>query len=152
MAVWFSGHLLIVFSTSVPTVMCSSLAASLGTVNVSWVISYDGGRPVTAIRIGYTQAGTGGIGFEDTQAVVSPDATSAIIMRQFLATSSYAFQVNVTNKVGTSTSLCGQVTISEGKVVFVHVLSLCISFSAMQEFLLLLKYIPLSRMDPNRLT
>eukprot|EP00731_Ephydatia_muelleri_P011653 Em0006g547a len=107
---------MVILSTApdVPTVICSPLAASLGTVKVSWIISYDGGRPVTTIRIGYTQAGTGGIGFEDTQAVVSPDATSAIIMRQFLATSSYAFQVNVTNEVGTSTSLCGQVTISEG--------------------------------------
>ena len=54
--------------------------------------------------------------YQDTQAVVLPGATSAILMQRFVASFSYAFQVNVTNEVGTSTSLCGQV--SEGKVVF----------------------------------
>ena len=120
MSVWSCGHLLVVLSTSVPTVICSSLATSVGTVSVSWTISYDGGRPVTTIQIGYRHVGIGGNEYQDTQAVVSPGATSAIIMQQFVATSSYAFQVNVTNEVGTSTCLCGQVTISEGKVVFVH--------------------------------
>ena len=139
------------FSTSVPTVMCSSPATILGNVNVSWIISYDGGRPVTTIQIGYRHVGIGGNEYQETQAVVSPGATSAIIVQQLVATSSYAFQVNVTNEVGTSTSLCGQVTISEGKVVFVHTLSLCISFSAMQEFLSLLKYIPHSSMEKTRL-
>eukprot|EP00731_Ephydatia_muelleri_P011651 Em0006g545a len=107
---------MVILSTApdVPTVMCSSPAAILGNVNVSWTISYDGGRPVTTIQIGYRQVGIGGNEYQDTQAVVSPGATSAIIMQQFVATSSYAFQVNVTNEVGTSTSLCGQVTISEG--------------------------------------
>ena len=138
------------FSTSVPNVICSSLATSVGTVNVSWTISYDGGRPVTTIQIGYRRVGTGGNVYQDTQAVVTPGATSAIIMQRFVATSSYAFQVNITNEVGTSTSLCGQVTITEGKVVFVHVLSLRISFSAMQEFLLLLKHIPLAPMDQTQ--
>ncbi|KAL5500380.1 hypothetical protein EMCRGX_G011932 [Ephydatia muelleri] len=107
---------MVILSTDpdVPTVVCSSPAGILGNVNVSWIISYDGGRPVTTIQIGYRHVGIGGNEYQDTQAVVSPGATSAIIMQQFVATSSYAFQVNVTNEVGTSTCLCGQVTISEG--------------------------------------
>ena len=44
-------------SSPVPTVVCNPLAAGPGNVNVSWVIEYDGGRPVTG-----GQGGGGGGG------------------------------------------------------------------------------------------
>ena len=101
-------------SSPVPTVVCSPLAAGPGNVNVSWVIGYDGGRPVTAIEIAYNQVGGN---YQAIQTVPSPSMTSAIIIDQFIAGLTYAFMVSASNIVGNSMlSTCGQVTITEGKM------------------------------------
>ena len=99
-------------SSPVPTVVCNPLAAGPGNVNVSWVIGYDGGKPVTAIEIAYNQVGGN---YQAIQTVTSPSMTSAIITDQFGASLTYAFMVLASNVIGNSTlSTCGQVTITEG--------------------------------------
>ena len=111
-------------SSPVPTVMCSPLAAGPGNVNVSWVIEYDGGRPVTAIEIAYNQVG-GNYQAIRTVSSPRPSMTSAIIIDQFIAGLTYAFMVSASNIVGNSTLItCGQVTITEGNMQYVSIRSL----------------------------